>query len=102
MTNYKKRIKVISPIFFVIIFILFSTLNLYSLEKFNKAKNISDYFAGILLLNENKYSESFKYLKTLNGLESSHLTYSTKYLYTLINSGNFNQAFAFSKKKVLR
>ncbi len=98
MINYKKRIKVISPIFFVIIFIFFSTLNLYSLEKFNKAKNISDYFAGILLLNESKYSESFKFLKTLNGLESSHLTYSTKYLYTLINSGNFNQALAFSKK----
>ena len=51
-----------------------------------------------MLLNQSQYSKSYEYLKKLNGLEKSHSTYSSKYLYTLINSGNFNLAFNFSKK----
>ena len=31
-------------------------------------------------------------------LKKSHSTFSSKYLYSLVNSGNFNQAFNFSKK----
>ena len=49
-------------------------------------------------MNENQYEQSYNYLKRLNGLEESHATYSLKYLYSLINSGNFNQAYNFSKK----
>ena len=62
------------------------------------ANNISDYFSGIILLNENKYKDSYKYLKKLDGLEKDHLNYSSKYLYSLVNSGYFNKAFNFSKK----
>ena len=68
------------------------------MDKFDKADNISDYFSGILLLNQSKYDLSYKYLKKLDGLEESHSTFSSKYLYTLVNSGNLNQAFNFSKK----
>ena len=67
-------------------------------EKYNKADNISDYFSGILLLNQSQYNESYEYLRNLNGLEESHENYSSKYLYSLVNSGNFNQAFYYSKK----
>ena len=31
-------------------------------------EDISNYFSGILLLNENQYDESFKFLRKLNGL----------------------------------
>ena len=31
-------------------------------------------------------------------LKKAILTFSSKYLYSLVNSGNFNQAFNFSKK----
>ena len=55
-------------------------------------------FQELLLLNENKYEKSFKYLKKLNGLEKSHINYSIKYLYSLVNSGNFKEAFNYSKK----
>ena len=88
--------KSIGQIFFVIIFLF--TTSVFSLDKFDKADNLSSYFSGILLLNDNKYESSFKYLKKLNGLESKHINYSVKYLYSLINSGNFKEAFNYSRK----
>ncbi len=94
MLNY--IYKIIVQIFFVIIFL--STLQAKSLDKFSKADNISSYFSGILLLNNNQYEESFRNLKKLNGLERDHISYSVKYLYSLVNSGNFKEAFNYAKK----
>jgi tetratricopeptide (TPR) repeat protein len=68
------------------------------LDKFNNASSVSNYFAGILSFYENEYDESFKFLKKLNGLESSHPDYSVKYLYSLVNSGNLKEAFNYSRK----
>ena len=96
MKTLKLLVKIIVQFLFVIIF--FSTTPVKSLDKFDNAVNFSDYFSGILLLNDNKYEDSFKYLKRLNGLEASHLNYSNKYLYSLINSGNIKTAFNYSKK----
>ena len=96
MKTLKLLVKIIGQFLFVIIF--FSTTPVKSLDKYDNAVNFSDYFSGILLLNDNKYEDSFKYLKRLNGLEASHLNYSSKYLYSLINSGNIKTAFNYSKK----
>ena len=96
MYIFKLSLKIIGQIIFVIIF--FSTLQAKNLTKFNDADRVSDYFSGILLLQDNQYDESFKFLKKLNGLEEIHNNYSIKYLYTLINSGNFNEAFNYSRK----
>ncbi len=96
MNIIKFSLKIIGQIFFVIIFL--STTNAKSLDKFNKANNMSNYISGILLLNENQYDESLKFLKKLNGLEKSHNSYSLKYLYSLVNSGNIKEAFNYSKK----
>ena len=96
MNIFKFSFKTIGQIIFVIIF--FSTLEAKNLNKFNNTDHISDYFLGILLLNNNQYNESFKFLKKLDGLESNHINFSTNYLYTLINSENFNEAFNYSKK----
>ncbi len=98
MFIFKKLSKIIGPIIFVIIFIFFSTLHAKNFEKYNNAENLSDYFSGILLLSQSKYSDSYDFLKKLDGLEKSHFNFSIKYIYTLINSGNFNQAYSFSKK----
>ncbi len=94
----KKLIKITGHIVFVITFIFFSTLEARNLDKYNKAENIADYFSGILLLNDSKYSASYKYLKRLDGLEKNHPNYSIKYIYSLVNSGNLNQAVNFAKK----
>ena len=96
MAIFKLSLKIIGQITFVIIF--FSTLEAKNLDKFDRANQVSDYFSGILLLNDNQYNESSKFLKKLNGLEKSHINYSVKYLYSAINSGNFNEAFNYSKK----
>ena len=94
----EKLAKITGHIIFVIIFIFFSTLEAKNLEKYNKAEDIADYFSGILLLSQSKYIDSYNYFKKLDGLEESHPNYSRKYIYSLINSGNFNQAFNFAKK----
>jgi tetratricopeptide (TPR) repeat protein len=96
MSILKLNLKIIGQIIFVIIF--FSTLEAKNLNKFDEAGRVSDYFSGILLLNDNQYNESFKFLKKLNGLEESHVNYSIKYLYSLVNSGNLNEAFNYSIK----
>ena len=95
MAIFKLSLKIIGQILFVIIF--FSTLEAKNLDKFNKADSVSDYFSGILLLNNNQYNKSLKFLKKLNGLEESHINYSIKYLYSLINSGNLKEAFNYSR-----
>ncbi len=97
MSIFKKLFKITPQIIFVIVFIFFSTIHAKNPSKYSKAENISDYFAGILALNDSKYEESLKYLKNLDGLEDSHLAYSAKYLYSSINSGNFKDAYNFSK-----
>jgi Tfp pilus assembly protein PilF len=75
-----------------------STSPAKSLDKFNKGDRVSNYFSGILLFNDNQYEESLRYFKTLNGLENNHINYSVKYLYSLVNSGNFKEAFNYSQK----
>jgi tetratricopeptide (TPR) repeat protein len=96
MNIFKLNLKIIGQILFVIIF--FSTSEAKNLDKFSKADRVSDYFSGILLLNDNQYNESYTFLKKLIGLEESHINYSNKYLYTLVNSGKFNEAFNYSRK----
>ena len=96
MNIFKLRIKLILQILFVIIF--FSTLHAKNLDKFNEGDHISNYFSGILLLNDNQYNESYKFLKKLEGLEKSHIGYSSRYLFSLVNLGKFNEAFNYSKK----
>ncbi len=92
----KLKLKSIGLALFVITFLF--TSHAKSLDKFDRADRVSDYFAGILSLNENEYDESYEFLKKLDGLESSHPDYSAKYLYSLVNSGNFREAFNYSKK----
>ncbi len=92
----KFKLKIIGLPLFVITFLF--TSHVKSLDKFDRADHVSDYFAGILSFNENEYDESYKFFKKLDGLESSHPDYSAKYLYSLVNSGNFREAFNYSKK----
>ena len=96
MKIFNNIYKTIGQIFFIVL--LLSTLPANSLERFDKAESVSNYFSGILLLNDNKYEDSLQYMRKLNGLENKHINYSIKYLYSLINSGNIREAFYFSRK----
>ena len=96
MYLFKIKHKIIGLVLFVIIFLFTSPVK--SLDKFNKAEQVSDYFSGIVSFNDNEYNDSFKFLKRLNGLEVSHPDYSVKYLYSLVNSGKLREAFIYSRK----
>ncbi len=96
MKILKFNYKLILQILFVITF--FSTLQARNVDKFNEGSYISNYFSGVLLLNDNQYKESYHYLKKLDGLEENHLNFSSKYLYSLVNLGKFSEAFNYSKK----
>ena len=96
MNLSKFIIKLIAQALIVITF--FSTAQSKNIDKFNDGKYISNYFSGILLFNDSQYDSSAIYLKKLEGLENSHSQYSSRYLYSLINSGNFNKAYLYSKK----
>ena len=96
MNIFKLNIKLILQILFVIIF--FSTLHAKKPDKFDSGELIADYFSGLLLLHNDEYKESYKYLKKLDGLEATHRNYSSKYLFSLINLRKFNEAFAYSRK----
>jgi tetratricopeptide (TPR) repeat protein len=83
----------------IIFFIsLFNIANSKNLDKYFNEDDLSDYLSGILSLSDNNYPDSYKYLKSLEGLESSHLDYSKSYQLSLINSQKFNEAYNFSKK----
>ncbi len=96
MTLFRFNLKIIVQIFFVTIF--FSTTEAKNTDKFFNKNYISSYFSGILLLEENKYEQAHKFLKRLDGIGADHVGFSSKYLFTLINSGKFNEAYTYSKK----
>ena len=96
MNNFFSFRKIILHALIIVFF--FSTLYARNVDKFNQGSNISDYFSGIVLLNDNQYDKSYRYLKKLDGLEDTHLNYSLQYLYSLINSEKFYEAFLYSKK----
>ena len=96
MNLFKSSLKLIVQIVFVTIF--FSTLHARNLDKLNNGDNISNYFSGVLLLDDSEYLDSYKLLKQLDGLEESHINYSKKYLFTLVNLGRISEAFIYSKK----
>ncbi len=96
MYNIRFIYKLILRTLFITIF--FSVLQAKNLDKFDKASFISDYFSGLILLNDNQYSKSYSFFKKLDGLENSHPNYSVKYLHSLVNLGRFNEAFNYSKK----
>ena len=98
MCILKLKIKSTGLIIFVTFFILFSTLQVKCVEKFDTGSNVSSYFSGSLLLKDNQYKQSYKFLKKLEGLEKKHNNFASKYLFSLVNLNKFNEAFDYAKK----
>ena len=96
MKEKKSHFKLILQTFFLIF--IFNTTNANNLDKYYSEDKISDYFSGLLSLDDNNYSEAYKYLKQLDGLEKHHTYYSQNYQYSLVILERFQEAFNFSKK----
>ena len=96
MKNLKAQFKLI-----ICLFLFLSTTNIVltkNSDKFSNAKDISNYFSGVLSVNDNQYEKSYFYLKSLNNLEDSHLKYSQYYQYSLISLKKFRDAANYSQK----
>ena len=62
------------------------------------SKNISNYFSGIISVNQDYTNEAFRYLKKVQSLKNKHSRFNIEFIRTLVMLGDFEQAFAFSKK----
>ena len=96
MKNLKAQFKII-----IYLFLLLNTSNIVlakNLDQFSNPLDVSNYFSGILSINDSQYKKSYSYLKSLNNLEDSHYNYSQYYLYSLVSLGKFKDAAKYSKK----
>ena len=69
-----------------------------SLEKYYDGESVSNYFSGVISLQDNKYKDSYEFFKTLENLEDKHAIYSNSYIETLVNNSKINEAFRYSNK----
>ena len=86
---------IIQILFFISIF---NSIYAKNFDKNYDANRFSNYFSGILSLQEKKYENSYKYLKSLKGLEKEHFQFSTLYQESLISLDRFEEAFVYAKK----
>ena len=96
MKNLKVQFKLIIC---VLLFLnTFNILTAKNIDKFYEAEDITNYFSGILAINDNQYQKSYEYLKNLSNLEDSHFVYSQYYQYSLVALKKFRDAKNYSKK----
>ena len=102
MKNLKILLK--STAFFLIILNFFNFLSAKNIDKFSNSKDLSNYFSGIIAVNDSEYQTSYNYLKSLDNLEESHSSFSQYFLHTQISLKKFKDAAIYSmeleKKKL--
>ncbi len=76
-----------------------SNLSYSKTPEFNfDAKNISNYFSGLVSFDDFDYFNSKKFFKTLDNLEPNNMDYASKFIQSLINLGKYKEAYSYSKK----
>ena len=95
--TYKIKIYwAIFQLFFILIF--FTNLEAKNIGKFFGSNDYSNYFSGIISLNDDEYQSSYSFFKKLNGLEENHFNFSQNYLQTLVSLNKYSEAYKYSKK----
>ena len=90
--------KTIYFILLVLIFAFSSSQTFSRDTKFKYSKeDISNYFSGIISLNQNYSSAGFKYLNKVKSLKNIHSDFNIKFIRLLVLLEKFDQAFAFAK-----
>ena len=96
MKNLKAQFKYL--IYLLLLLIIVNFAHTKDIDKFLNENDITNYFSGIVAINENQYQDSYYYLKDLNSLEQSHYNYSQYFQYSLITLKKFREAVNYSKK----
>ena len=79
MIKFFKLKKLFLQTLFLYIFLLTGSEG--SIEKYYRGDSISNYFSGVVSLNDNKYQESYNFFKNLESLEDNHHKYSSSYIH---------------------
>ena len=93
----KFLIKKIYITLFLILIILRSNVFAKDANFQYNRENVSNYFFGVVLLNQDNNKEAFKHLKKVKSLKDKHSKYNVEFTRTLILLEKFNEAFSFSK-----
>ena len=96
MKNLKAQFKHL--IYLLLLLNIVNFAHTKDIDKFLNENDITNYFSGIVAINENQYQDSYYYLKDLNNLEQSHYNYSQYFQYSLITLKKFREAVNYSKK----
>ena len=82
---------------FFLLIVLFYTSSSWSKNTnlIYSEKNISNYFSGIISINENNTSQAFNFLKKTQFLQDEHSEFNEQFLRTLTLLGKFNQSFDY-------
>jgi tetratricopeptide (TPR) repeat protein len=95
MKNLKAQFKLI---IYVLLFLnTFNILIAKSIDEFYNTKDVTNYFSGVLAINDNQYQKSYDYLKSLKNLEDSHYVYSQYFNYSLVALKKLKGATKYSK-----
>ena len=95
MKFFIKKIYLIS---FLIIILLYSTETFSKNTKFEYSQaDISNYFSGIVSINQNYTTAGFKYLNKVRSLKNTHSNFNIQFIRSLILLEKFEKAFAFSE-----
>ena len=94
----KFLIKKIYIILFLLIIILTSNKTLaIDVQIQYKRENISNYFSGIVSVNQDYNNRAFDHLKKVQSIKNKHSQFNIEFIRTLILLEKFKQAFVFSK-----
>ena len=90
--------KTIYFILLVLIFAFSSSQTFSRDTKFKYSKDdISNYFSGVISLNQNYSTTGFKYLNKVKSLKNIHSDFNIKFIRLLVLLEKFDQAFNFAK-----
>ena len=96
MKQFKLFINLLIQLLICLLF--FSNINASNFNKNLSTKDISNYFSGVISLNDNEYANSYKFFKKIEGLGKNHPQYSKAYINSLVNLNKINEAYRYSKK----
>ena len=95
----KKNFFVFKILLYTFIYLgIFNSSHGKILEFNQDAKNISNYFSGLISFNDSDYVVSEKFLRKLSNFEDGNKNYPRKYIQSLINLQKFNEVEKYSKK----
>ena len=95
----KKNFFVFKILLYTFIFLGIFNSSYGKILEFNQdAKNISNYFSGLISFNDSDYVVSEKFLRKLSNFEDGNKNYPRKYIQSLINLQKFNEVEKYSKK----